>query len=150
MPLTQAEIDECRTAFDAFDNGRKGFIKLDDLSSVFEKLDKWLPNEEQLYQMVCTLQLQTLSGYIDFGQFLAVAALQREKAENEDFESDMVDAFIACGGNEDASGNVKRDTLIQIIKYDFGLTIDIEDLINKVDADGSGEIEFDEFKELLS
>lgn len=38
----------------------------------------------------------------------------------------------------------------QIIKHDFGLTIDIEDLINKIDTDGSGEIEFEEFKQLLS
>ena len=39
---------------------------------------------------------------------------------------------------------------IKIIKHDFGLTIDIEELINKVDTDGSGEIEFEEFKTLLS
>ncbi len=38
----------------------------------------------------------------------------------------------------------------QIIKHGFGLTIDIEELINKVDTDGSGEIEFEEFKRLLS
>ena len=36
------------------------------------------------------------------------------------------------------------------IKQDFGLTIDIEELINKIDSDNSGEIEFDEFKQLLS
>jgi EF hand len=39
---------------------------------------------------------------------------------------------------------------VKIIKVDFGLTIDIEELINKIDADGSGEIEFEEFKTLLS
>ncbi len=61
-----------------------------------------------------------------------------------------VDAFVACGGNPDKSGNVHRDTLVKIIKHDFGLTIDIEDLINKIDADGSGEIEYEEFKTLLS
>lgn len=43
-----------------------------------------------------------------------------------------------------------RDALVKIIKQDFGLTIDIEDLINKIDSDGSGEIEFEEFKALLS
>jgi Ca2+-binding EF-hand superfamily protein len=40
--------------------------------------------------------------------------------------------------------------LWQIIKQDFGLTIDIEELINKIDTDGSGEIEYEEFKTLLS
>lgn len=62
----------------------------------------------------------------------------------------MVDAFIACGGKRDKSGFVKRETLVKIIKIDFGLTIDIEELINKIDNDGSGQIDFDEFKSLLS
>ena len=39
--------------------------------------------------------------------------------------------------------------MIHIIKYDFGLTINIEELINKIDTDGSGEIEYDEFELLL-
>lgn len=38
-------------------------------------------------------------------------------------------AFVACGGNADKSGHVHRDTLIKIIKHDFGLTVDIEKLI---------------------
>ena len=61
-----------------------------------------------------------------------------------------VDAFVACGGNADKSGHVKKDTLIKIVKQDFGLTIDIEELIEKIDIDHSGEIEFEEFKDLLS
>lgn len=86
-----------------------------------------------------------------------------------------VDAFVACGGKADKSGHVLRDTLVRIIKHDFGLTIDIEvrpvlhrlllravveracvrlmllqELINKVDKNGSGEIEYEEFKTLLS
>ena len=43
-----------------------------------------------------------------------------------------VDAFVACGGNADKSGHVKKDTLIKIVKQDFGLTIDIEELIEKM------------------
>jgi len=62
----------------------------------------------------------------------------------------IVDAFVACGGNPDKTGHVERNTLVKIIKQDFGLTIDIEDLIDAVDADGSGEIEYEEFKALLT
>lgn len=46
--------------------------------------------------------------------------------------------------------HVRHIPTTQIIKHDFGLTIDIEELINKIDTDGSGEIEFEEFKRLLS
>ena len=33
---------------------------------------------------------------------------------------------------------------------DFGLTIDIDMLIDGIDTDGSGEIDFDEFRVLLT
>lgn len=39
---------------------------------------------------------------------------------------------------------------MRIIKEDFGLTIDIEELIDVVDDDKSGEIEYGEFRELLT
>ena len=35
------------------------------------------------------------------------------------------------------------------MKHDSGLTIDIEELISKIDTDGSGEIEFYEFSLML-
>jgi Ca2+-binding EF-hand superfamily protein len=50
------------------------------------------------------------------------------------------------GGQEDKTGHVNADMLIKIIKEEFQMTIDIESLIRDVDEDGSGEIEFDEFK----
>ena len=38
---------------------------------------------------------------------------------------------MALGGNIDKSGIVKKDRIIEIIKKEFELTIDIEDLIEK-------------------
>ena len=54
------------------------------------------------------------------------------------------------GGDEDGGGCVDAEKLISTIKEEFGMTIDIEALIEQVDDDGSGEIEFDEFRALLS
>lgn len=79
-----------------------------------------------------------------------VIETQKERAAQFDDESDLIDAYVACGGNADKSGCVSADMLIKIIKHDFGLTIDIEELIRAIDTDGSGEIEFEEFKTLLS
>jgi len=79
-----------------------------------------------------------------------VVESQKKRAENFDDENDMIDAYVACGGQPNKGGHVRRETMIQIIKYDFGLTCDIEDLINKIDSDGSGEIEFDEFSLMLN
>jgi calmodulin len=62
----------------------------------------------------------------------------------------LVDAFVAMGGNPDKTGNVEASKLVQIIKSDFKMTIDIERLINEMDRDKSGQISYQEFKNLLS
>ena len=54
------------------------------------------------------------------------------------------------GGEPDGGGCVDANMLIKTIKEDFEMTIDIEKLIEEIDEDGSGEIEFDEFKALLT
>ena len=54
------------------------------------------------------------------------------------------------GGQEDGDGSIDAARLIHIIKEQFEMTIDIEKLIQDIDEDGSGEIEYDEFRNLLS
>ena len=138
----------CRDAFLAFDKDRSGTIDVWELRQVLEAMGQ-KPTEEELFQMISEVD-ENMSGSIDFAEFLKVIENQKDRAENFDDENDMIDAFVACGGRPDKHGHVRRETLVKIIKHDFGLTIDIEELINKIDTDLSGEIEFEEFKALLS
>lgn len=92
---------------------------------------------------------------INFTEFLEVIARQKELAEtNED--SDVMDAWVAVGGDRPLEGGgkpkgiVDTDKLVKIVKHDFGLTIDIEKLVEQIDLDGSGTVDFDEFRQLLS
>ena len=52
----------------------------------------------------------------------------------------MIDAVRRVRGATRQAGPREEETLVKIVKHDFGLTIDIEELINKIDTDGSGEI----------
>ena len=142
------ESIEYRQRFDAYDKDRSGTIDVWELRQVLEAMGQ-KPTEEELFQMISEVD-ENMSGSIDFAEFLKVIENQKERAENFDDENDMIDAFVACGGEPDKGGHVRRETLVKIIKHDFGLTIDIEELINKIDTDLSGEIEFEEFKALLS
>ena len=135
MMLRQEDIDRCRQAFMAIDKDRSGTIHVWELRQVLEAMGQ-APTEDELFQMISEVD-DNMSGSIDFGEFLKVVETQKNRSENQDDENDMVDAFVACGGRPDKGGNVKRETLIRIIKHDFGLTIDIEELINKIDTDGS-------------
>lgn len=87
-------------------------------------------------------------GSINFSKFQNLVLQIREDAKGSS-DADLLDAYVAMGGEEDGGGCIDADKLIATIKEDFEMTIDIEALIREVDEDGSGEIEFDEFKELL-
>lgn len=53
------------------------------------------------------------------------------------------------GGQNDKEGQVMADKLIKVIT-DFQMTIDIETLIAEVDKDGSGAIDYEEFRDMLT
>jgi len=83
--------------------------------------------------------------YITYKDFLNIITLQKLNQQKED-EKDMVDAFVAMGGNKDKSGSINADLLINVLKNQFKMTINIEALIKEVDEDESGQIEYWEFK----
>lgn len=59
-------------------------------------------------------------------------------------------AYVAMGGQQDRGGFVDAGKLIKTVKDDFEMTIDIEKLIQEIDEDGSGAIEYGEFNTLLN
>ena len=85
------------------------------------------------------------SGSIEFPEFLKVIEAQKEASAAQNDESDLIDAFVAMGGLTDKSGHVEAEKLRRTIKA-FELTVDIDRLIEETDTDGSGEIDYDEFK----
>lgn len=88
-------------------------------------------------------------GTLSFYAFKEIVLQKREEAKGTS-DADLLDAYVAMGGDQDGGGCVDAEMLIRTIKEEFEMTIDIEALIAEVDEDGSGEIEFDEFKELLA
>jgi len=178
--LEQNVIDACRAAFTAIDTDRSGFIDCWELKEVLQALG-CKPTDEDLFFMVSEVD-EKMNGEIDFAMMLQIIQTQKARQSTAGDDSDLLTAYIACGGGEegdDYGGCVDATKLIKIIKEDFGLTVDIEALIQEVrlperptpsslysfssfsslpllhmmmqvDEDGSGEIEFGEFAELLS
>ena len=52
--------------------------------------------------------------------------------EQEIEADEYLDAFVALGGNPDKEGYVSKENLIQIIKAEFELTIDMEEFLRKI------------------
>ena len=96
------------------------------------------PSKEDLYKMISQvdkenkgfigndgvdISLNVLS--IDFKDFLKAIAYWKI-LESEKEEDDLVDAFVAMGGQPDKTGSVDAKSLIRTIKNEFEMTIDIE------------------------
>ena len=104
--------------------------------------------EQEMYKIISEIDPDN-SGSIAFNLFKQkVVAREVNRLIGSD-ESELLDAFVAMGGEPDGDGCVDAKKLIATIKDEFQMTIDIEKLIEEIDEDGSGEIEFDEFKALL-
>jgi len=106
------------------------------------------PTEEEIFQMISQVDDDN-SGEIEFAEFLKVIENQKDSAAKANDETDTIEAFVALGGNGDKTGEISTDKLRAVTK-DFGLTIDIEKLIRETDTDGSGKVDYAEFKEMMA
>ena len=104
--------------------------------------------EQEMYKIISEIDPDN-SGSIPFNLFKQKIVSREVNRLIGSDESELLDAFVAMGGEPDGEGCVDAKKLISTIKDEFQMTIDIEKLIEEIDEDGSGEIEFDEFKALL-
>ena len=145
--LSITDIENSQRTFQAFDLENSGSIDKDDLINALEMMGISAKRED-IIKLMNEFEGSN-SNVIEYNDFLKVLAFYRMIDDNKD-ENDFVDAFVAMGGNSDKSGHINAQKLIQVIKEEFNMTIDIVKLIEDVDEDGSGKIEYGEFKTLLS
>merc|ERR1719498_1517479 len=105
-------------------------------------------DEDDIYRLIAEIDPENsgIIGYSDFKPRICHMEIQKRKGSDV---AELLDAYVAMGGEADGGGCVDATKLINTIKNQFQMTIDIEKLIEEIDEDGSGEIEFDEFKALL-
>ena len=138
--------DKIWEAFMAFDVEKNGTISVNDFKKAMEYAGEKVTDDE-CYWMI-SMQDPENKGVIQFSQFKAVILEKREN-ERGSSEQDLLDAFVAMGGEQNGDGAINAEKLITTIKQEFEMTIDIEKLIQEIDEDGSGQIEFGEFTQLL-
>jgi hypothetical protein len=57
---------------------------------------------------------------------------------------------VVQGGGADRSGSVSSDKLRKVIKEDFALTFKIDELLEDLDTESDGLLNYSEFKQLFS
>ena len=64
-------------------------------------------------------------------------------------EEETLEAVVALGGDPSGDGFIEISNLINILKNNFEMTIDIEKQLKLIDPDSTGKIGYDDFRLLL-
>ena len=90
------------------------------------------------------------TGEIEFAELPRAFEKQRGGTADVEDELDTLDAFVALGGEADKPGFIDTLRLIHVVKDEFGMTIKIECLIEELDRDKDGKINYSEFSALFA
>merc|ERR1712042_45632 len=90
------------------------------------------------------------SGLLEFGEFCQLAAKFLVEEDEEALKKELKEAFRIY--DKEGNGYISTDTLKEILKeLDNKLSDeDIDNIVEEVDEDGSGTLDFDEFMEMMA
>lgn len=131
-----------KDAFTAFDNEKKGAISLDIIGTIFEMLGHTI-DEEELDDIIDEFD-EDESGEIEFEEFIKLASRFVEPEEDYDIlRKELREVFMLY--DKEARGYLPLDEFKKILReIDPELPEDeLDEIIDEIDADGSGTIDFD-------
>lgn len=138
--MTEEEVTKLWEAFQVFDADGSGAISAEELGQVMRSLGQ-SPSETELRDMIKEVDVD-LSGSIDFEEFKTLILSQQG-----DRKSRLKLAFSVF--DEDGSGRITANEMHSVMSQ-FGVTDqELKEMINEVDSDGGGSIDFEEFIKLV-
>ncbi|XP_011307330.1 troponin C, isoallergen Bla g 6.0101-like [Diachasmimorpha longicaudata] len=146
--LTKDQIALLKKAFDAFDQAKKGCIGTDMVGTILAMLGYEL-SEETLAEIIAEVD-EDGSGELEFEEFCTLAARFLVEEDTEAMQQELREAFRLY--DKEGNGYITTDVFRDILhELDDKLTNEELDLmIEEIDADGSGTLDFDEFMEVMT
>lgn len=138
--ITEPELQKLWETFKIFDTDGSNLISTDELAQVMHSLGQ-NPSEIELRDMIKEVDVD-LSGSIDFEEFKTLML-----AQYGDYQSRLALAFSVF--DENNNGQITKDELHKVMsRFDLSEQ-ELEELLQEVDDDGDGKINFEEFCELV-
>ena len=148
---TALEIDEIKclkTCFDLFDSKKQDFLSADDLDEILRAMG-FRPSKEELMDILSEID-EDGSGEIEFAEFCQLCAkFLVEDPDIETMKRELKDAFRIY--DKAGEGFITMETLRGLISELLApLSADeLDGIIEELDEDGSGTMDFDEFCEMM-
>merc|ERR1712106_252294 len=146
--LAGDEIKCLKVCFDLFDTKKQDFLSGDDLGEIMRAMG-FRPTEEELAELLLEVD-EDGSGEIEFGEFCQLrATFLVEDPPLEEMKKELKDAFKLY--DREGQGFITNDTLEEIIRELLAPLTDEEvaGILEELDEDGSGSMDFDEFCEMM-
>mmetsp|Transcript_29921 Transcript_29921/g.88966 ORF Transcript_29921/g.88966 Transcript_29921/m.88966 type:complete len:519 (-) Transcript_29921:688-2244(-) len=142
--LTDDEKADLKETFDMFDKDGGGTISLDELREVMKKMGQTL-TERELLEVFNEVDADK-NGEIDFDEF---TIMMQSTAGDRGERQELVDAFAVF--DEDGSGSTSKAEVKEIMeKFGQKLTeAELTQVMKEVDTDGDGQIDFEEFCQMM-
>ncbi|XP_058810530.1 troponin C, isoallergen Bla g 6.0101-like [Phymastichus coffea] len=134
-------------AFDAFDHEKKGCIGTDMVGTILSMLGHEL-NDETLRQIIAEVDVDE-SGELEFNEFCTLAGRFLVEEDTEAMAQELREAFRLYDkeGNGYITTEVFRDILHELDDQIPPEELDL--MIEEIDTDGSGTLDFDEFMAVM-
>lgn len=149
IQLSKDQISQLKMAFNAFDPEKKGIIRTDVVETIIGMLGLKVPPGEL---QVAIGEYDTFeTGELSFQDFCGLASrYMEEETDSEAMQQELREAFRLYDreGNGYITTEVFRDILHEL---DDALSPEeLDMIIEEVDTDGSGTLDFDEFMEVMT
>ncbi|XP_025604945.1 calcium-dependent protein kinase 29 isoform X3 [Arachis stenosperma] len=140
--LSEEEIKGLKQMFNNMDTDRSGTITFEELKSGLSRLGSKL-SETEIRQLMDAADVDK-NGTIDYYEFIT-ATMHRHKLEKEE---NLYKAFQYF--DKDSSGYITRDELRHALtEYQMGDEATIDEVIDDVDTDKDGKINYEEFVAMM-
>lgn len=146
--LPPEQIAVLRKAFDSFDNNKSGSIPTEMVSDILRLMGQPF-NKKILDELIEEVDADK-SGRLEFEEFVTLAAKFIVEEDAEALEKELREAFRLY--DKEGNGYIPTTCLREILReLDDQLTDEeLDIMIEEIDSDGSGTVDFDEFMEMMT
>ncbi|CAB3383402.1 Hypothetical predicted protein [Cloeon dipterum] len=146
IPPEQMQV--LRNAFNAFDREKNGSISVDFVPEILRLMGQ--PFNHQILEELIEEVDADKSGFLEFDEFVQLAAKFMNEEDEEEMEKELREAFRLY--DKEGNGYIPTTCLREILReLDDQLTNDeLDMMIEEIDSDGSGTVDFDEFMEMMT